>query len=121
MLLVVVGICRFCIVNLNSLVCFFFLLGTVYCESCILTAKDGSLTCQLCQSPHPGGFPKVCLELDNFLVEQFPKEHSYRREALQNKVRCHQESLSACKYFGCTYFNFMIFCSISSARYSSEI
>eukprot|EP00268_Persea_americana_P050358 TRINITY_DN5471_c0_g1_i1.p1 TRINITY_DN5471_c0_g1~~TRINITY_DN5471_c0_g1_i1.p1 ORF type:complete len:407 (-),score=39.37 TRINITY_DN5471_c0_g1_i1:2244-3341(-) len=69
--------------------------GHVYCESCIMTAKDGSLTCQLCQSPHPGGFPKVCLELDNFLVEQFPKEHSYRRETLQNKVCCHQEGLSA--------------------------
>ncbi|CAK7349347.1 unnamed protein product [Dovyalis caffra] len=37
------------------------------------------------QSFHPRGLPKVCLEFDHFLEEQFPAEYALRREAVQAK------------------------------------
>ncbi|KAJ7950419.1 E3 ubiquitin-protein ligase PRT1 [Quillaja saponaria] len=60
--------------------------GHVYCESCIVSIADEMLRCQVCQSPHPRGFPKVCLELDNFLKEQFPEEYAQRRDVVQLKT-----------------------------------
>nr|AFK48927.1 unknown [Lotus japonicus] len=41
------------------------------------------LRCQVCQSPHPRGFSKVCLALDHFIEEQFPEEYAQRRDAIQ--------------------------------------
>lgn len=43
------------------------------------------LKCEVCQSPHPGDIPKVCLEFDHFLEEQFPEEYGLRRGTLQMK------------------------------------
>lgn len=71
--------------------------GHVYCKSCLHTPpKNESLRCQLCQSLHPGGFPRVCLKLDHFLVEQFPKEYTHRKATLQNKEVDCQQGLSTC-------------------------
>lgn len=58
---------------------------TVYCESCIVNPDEQKLRCQVCPSFHPTGCPKVCLELHNFLVEQFPKELAHRRDDVQLK------------------------------------
>lgn len=57
----------------------------VYCESCTIDIADEMLKCQVCQSPHPKGLPKVCLELGYFLEEQFPKEYALRRGAVRLK------------------------------------
>ncbi|XP_028780967.1 E3 ubiquitin-protein ligase PRT1-like [Neltuma alba] len=57
--------------------------GHVYCESCIKNSADEMLICQICQLPHPRGFPKVCLELDNFIKEEFPEEYAKQRDAVQ--------------------------------------
>ncbi|XP_068647012.1 E3 ubiquitin-protein ligase PRT1-like isoform X2 [Aristolochia californica] len=70
--------------------------GHVYCRSCLAVPVDGSLNCQDCQNSHPGKFPKVCLVLDHFLVEQFPKEYSIRREEIQIKPDLLQEVQSPC-------------------------
>lgn len=43
------------------------------------------LKCQVCQTFHPSGFPKVCLELDHYLEENFPKEYVLRKDAVQPK------------------------------------
>lgn len=59
--------------------------GHVYCESCIVNQDEQMLRCQVCQSFHPTGFPKVCLDLCNFLDEHFPKECAHRRDAVQLK------------------------------------
>ncbi|CAL0306488.1 unnamed protein product [Lupinus luteus] len=40
------------------------------------------LKCEVCQSQHPKGFPKVCLAV-HFLEEQFPEEYAKRRDAVQ--------------------------------------
>ncbi|KAJ6941747.1 E3 ubiquitin-protein ligase PRT1 [Populus alba x Populus x berolinensis] len=58
--------------------------GHVYCETCIGPVNE-MLTCQVCQSLHPRGFPKVCLEFDHFLEEYFPTEYAMRIEAVQAK------------------------------------
>ncbi|KAF7845546.1 E3 ubiquitin-protein ligase PRT1-like isoform X1 [Senna tora] len=71
--------------------------GHVYCESCILNLADEMLRCQICQSPHPRGFPKVCLELDHFLEEQFPEEYAKQRDAVQLRhIKDKLESPSSC-------------------------
>ncbi|GAU21805.1 hypothetical protein TSUD_176500, partial [Trifolium subterraneum] len=59
--------------------------GHVYCETCVYKLADEMLRCQVCQSPHPRGFPKVCLEFDHFLEEQFPEEYARRRDAIELK------------------------------------
>ncbi|KDP26394.1 hypothetical protein JCGZ_17552 [Jatropha curcas] len=59
--------------------------GHGYCESCIVGSSDGMLRCQACQSLHPIGCPKVCLDLDHFVQEHFPREYALRREAVQLK------------------------------------
>lgn len=68
--------------NYSNIPCFH---GTVYCESCIVNQDEQMLRCQVCQSFHPTGFPKVCLDLCNFLDEHFPKECAHRRDAVQLK------------------------------------
>ncbi|XP_062148287.1 E3 ubiquitin-protein ligase PRT1 isoform X3 [Alnus glutinosa] len=59
--------------------------GHVYCESCVIIPAGEMLKCHVCQTLHPKGFPKVCLVLDHFLEEQFPKEYVLRRDAVQLK------------------------------------
>ncbi|XP_043722501.1 E3 ubiquitin-protein ligase PRT1-like isoform X2 [Telopea speciosissima] len=58
--------------------------GHVYCESCIATPGVELLRCQVCQSFHPTGLPKVCLEFDHFLEGQFPEKYDLRREAVHS-------------------------------------
>ncbi|KAK7338925.1 hypothetical protein VNO77_19559 [Canavalia gladiata] len=56
--------------------------GHVYCEACVINIVDEMLRCQVCQSPHPRGLPKVCLEFDHFLEEQFPEEYGKRKDEI---------------------------------------
>lgn len=58
--------------------------GHVFCESCLERIGNEALKCPVCQSIHPGEFPKICLDLDSFLEEQFPNEYKMRRERLQH-------------------------------------
>lgn len=68
----------------------------VYCEACIVLTGE-AIRCQVCQSPHPSGFPKVCLELDHFLEEQFPEEYTARRGTVQLKqVQFQHENSPTC-------------------------
>ncbi|WCJ38088.1 E3 ubiquitin-protein ligase PRT1 [Euphorbia peplus] len=57
--------------------------GHGYCETCISCPVDEMLKCQVCQSSHPTGLPKICLELDQFLEKQFPRDYALRREAVE--------------------------------------
>ncbi|XP_020696097.1 E3 ubiquitin-protein ligase PRT1 isoform X2 [Dendrobium catenatum] len=57
--------------------------GHVFCESCLATIGSEALKCHVCQSIHPGEFPKICLDLDHVLEEQFPNEYTTRRERLK--------------------------------------
>lgn len=76
----------------------FFFHCTVYCESCIVKPDEQMLRCNVCQSSHPSGFPKVCLVLGHFLEEQFPKEYAVRRAAVQLKqADSKHENPNACK------------------------
>lgn len=84
----------------------------VYCEACIALAGE-AIRCQICQSPHPGGFPKVCLEFDHFLEELFPEEYTTRRGTVQPKqVQFQHESSLTCmsqlfiSEFYCSDFHF---------------
>ncbi|KAK6141672.1 hypothetical protein DH2020_024581 [Rehmannia glutinosa] len=62
-----------------------------FCVCCIVLQTNEMLKCEVCQSLHPGDIPKVCLEFDHFLEEQFPREYELRRGTLQMK----QEQLSS--------------------------
>ncbi|CAL0306015.1 unnamed protein product [Lupinus luteus] len=57
--------------------------GHVYCETCIVNVAVEVVRCEVCQSQHPKGFPKVCLALHHFLEEQFPEEYAKRRAVVQ--------------------------------------
>ncbi|GMH27926.1 hypothetical protein Nepgr_029769 [Nepenthes gracilis] len=71
--------------------------GHVYCETCIIVPEDDILICQICKSPHPGDFPKVCLEFGKFLEEKFPKEYALRRDAVEHRrVQLENKSSTAC-------------------------
>ncbi|XP_020248543.1 E3 ubiquitin-protein ligase PRT1-like isoform X3 [Asparagus officinalis] len=59
--------------------------GHVFCDTCLSDLANGPLLCPACQSPHPGGFPNVCLDLDHFLEEQFPTKYAVRKEKAQLK------------------------------------
>ncbi|KAL3647641.1 hypothetical protein CASFOL_008609 [Castilleja foliolosa] len=65
--------------------------GHAYCICCIDGKTNEMFECEICQSLHPGDIPKVCLEFDHFLEEQFPKEYELRRSTFQMK----QEQLSS--------------------------
>ncbi|KAF5480938.1 hypothetical protein F2P56_001641 [Juglans regia] len=71
--------------------------GHVYCESCIIIPAGEMLKCQVCQTLHPRGFPKVCLELDHYLEQNFPKEYVLRRDAVQLKQVDFERSTESCK------------------------
>ncbi|ERN18909.1 E3 ubiquitin-protein ligase PRT1 [Amborella trichopoda] len=55
--------------------------GHVYCEFCAIGLLDKNLKCRKCLCLHPGGFPKVCLELEHFLKEAFSEQYAHRRNA----------------------------------------
>ncbi|XP_010934264.2 E3 ubiquitin-protein ligase PRT1 [Elaeis guineensis] len=70
--------------------------GHVFCESCLSSVVGDPLKCQVCQSLHPGEFPNICLDLDHFLEEQFPREYVMRREnVLLRKVQHRHGDLSS--------------------------
>jgi len=54
--------------------------GHVFCEVCINNPNDRVPICQVCQSAHPNGCPKVCLLLKQFLEEQFSEKYALRKE-----------------------------------------
>ncbi|XP_010920334.1 E3 ubiquitin-protein ligase PRT1 isoform X2 [Elaeis guineensis] len=63
--------------------------GHVFCESCLSGIVGHQVKCQVCQSLHPGEFPNICLDLDHFLEEQFPREYVMRRETIMfRKIQC---------------------------------
>lgn len=68
----------------SFIVFLFFFVFLVYCETCIITPTVQQLKCEVCQCLNPNGFPKVCLELDQFLEEQFSKEYALRRDIILN-------------------------------------
>ncbi|KAI3839902.1 hypothetical protein MKX03_025167 [Papaver bracteatum] len=70
-----------------------------YCESCLEVPENEALSCQLCQFPHPNGFPKVCLVFDNFLEREFPQEYARRREDVQHKPVCSQQGTASSSSF----------------------
>ncbi|KAG4924854.1 hypothetical protein AAZX31_18G155300 [Glycine max] len=71
--------------------------GHVYCQTCVINIDDEMLRCKVCQSPHPRGLPKVCLELDHFLEEQFPEEYGQRRDAIELKqIKVKPDTPSSC-------------------------
>ncbi|WOH01863.1 hypothetical protein DCAR_0521249 [Daucus carota subsp. sativus] len=65
--------------------------GHVFCETCISIPADEKLRCHVCQSLHPNGIPKVCLELHHFLEIQFPTEYELRRNTIK-QVDSQQEA-----------------------------
>ncbi|KAG1353991.1 putative E3 ubiquitin-protein ligase PRT1 [Cocos nucifera] len=60
--------------------------GHVFCEYCLFSIIGDQVKCQVCQSFHPGEFPNICLDLDHFLEEQFPREYVMRRETISMTV-----------------------------------
>ncbi|KAG5531290.1 hypothetical protein RHGRI_026041 [Rhododendron griersonianum] len=70
--------------------------GHVYCEVCIISPTDRVPRCQVCQSAHPNGCPKVCLLLKNFLEEQFSEQYALRKENVQEHADSQNRSPSAC-------------------------
>ncbi|XP_061367005.1 E3 ubiquitin-protein ligase PRT1 [Gastrolobium bilobum] len=71
--------------------------GHAFCETCVSNLADEMLRCQVCRSPHPRGFPKVCLEFDHFLEEQFPEEYARRRDAVElREIKVNPETSSSC-------------------------
>ncbi|KAJ4842315.1 hypothetical protein Tsubulata_026596 [Turnera subulata] len=62
--------------------------GHVYCQTCIVNPVEKMLRCQACQTLHPKVLPKVCLEFDKFLAEQFPRDYASRRDAVMLKEEC---------------------------------
>ncbi|KAK9069025.1 hypothetical protein SSX86_013141 [Deinandra increscens subsp. villosa] len=79
--------------------------GHVYCEACITVPEDGVITCQICQSQHPSGFPKVCKELDYVLEEQFSSEYALRKgstqlfqEQIRNRNLCKEANEQASEF-----------------------
>ena len=72
----------------------------VYCESCMSAQVNVPLKCQVCHCTHTGDFPKVCLDLDHFLEEQFPKEYSARHENVHNRTsQSERGDSSFCKFY----------------------
>nr|GFA40716.1 E3 ubiquitin-protein ligase PRT1-like isoform X1 [Tanacetum cinerariifolium] len=57
--------------------------GHVFCEACVTIPTEWVLKCQVCELRHPSGVPKVCMELDNFLEEQYSSEYALRRSSIQ--------------------------------------
>lgn len=69
--------------------------GHVYCRSCLHVLIDKPLKCQICRGMHPGDLPYVCLDLDHFLEEQFPREYTTRKQKELEKVNQQDNSSSS--------------------------
>ncbi|KAK1265926.1 E3 ubiquitin-protein ligase PRT1 [Acorus gramineus] len=69
--------------------------GHIYCEDCMYSLANGTLRCQVCKSCHPGGFPKVCLDLDHFLEKHFPEEYAQRKDAQNEEDNIRSERVDA--------------------------
>ncbi|KAJ3682372.1 hypothetical protein LUZ60_014945 [Juncus effusus] len=70
--------------------------GHVYCDSCMLSMAGEKIICKVCKSPHPGEFPNVCLDLNHFIEENFPKEYSLKKQnAIVKKSKCQPGALSS--------------------------
>ncbi|XP_010513757.1 PREDICTED: E3 ubiquitin-protein ligase PRT1-like [Camelina sativa] len=65
--------------------------GHVYCEGCVVDMAEESekIKCQECNVCDPRGFPKVCLILEQLLVENFPDEYNSRRSGGIQKTLAH--------------------------------
>ncbi|XP_031285499.1 E3 ubiquitin-protein ligase PRT1-like [Pistacia vera] len=76
--------------------------GHVYCETCIIKPTNEKLMCQVCQCLNPGGLPKVCLELNQFLDEQLCKEYAARRDVVEltKALRKHESTTMCCMKSG---------------------
>ncbi|KZV56437.1 hypothetical protein F511_08335, partial [Dorcoceras hygrometricum] len=70
--------------------------GHVFCRCCISPRTNEILTCEVCQNPHPGNIPNVCLEFDRFLEEQFPKEYGLRKGLQMKQEQFSCDTQSAC-------------------------
>ncbi|KAK9726527.1 hypothetical protein RND81_05G221500 [Saponaria officinalis] len=71
--------------------------GHVLCKACIMVPEDGVIICKVCQIPHPSDCPNICLELNNFLEEQFPDEYALRKQnAEELKSQYQHKSPSSC-------------------------
>ncbi|XP_009629471.1 E3 ubiquitin-protein ligase PRT1 [Nicotiana tomentosiformis] len=70
------GICKLLLYRPVVLNC-----GHVYCENCVINPSDKLCRCPGCQLEHPNGYPNVCLVLEHFLEEQFPKLYAERKSA----------------------------------------
>ncbi|KMT05610.1 hypothetical protein BVRB_7g167510 [Beta vulgaris subsp. vulgaris] len=71
--------------------------GHVYCEACIIVPEDDIIICKVCECPHPSDCPNVCLEFNNFLEEQFPKDYAARRASVEQKqARFQHKNPSSC-------------------------
>lgn len=60
----------------------------VYCENCVINPSDKLCRCPVCQLEHPNGFPNVCLILEHYLEEQFPKLYGERIRASVERSDC---------------------------------
>jgi len=67
----------------------------VFCEFCLSDLPNEPLKCPVCECLHPGEFPNVCLDLDHFLEEQFPREYAMRKERAQLKSIKHRHGESS--------------------------
>lgn len=80
--------------------------SAVYCETCVYKLADEMLRCEVCQSPHPRGFPKVCLEFSHFLEEQFAEEYARRSDAMELKEIKVKPETPSCMY---TWVGYIVF------------
>ncbi|TMX03578.1 hypothetical protein EJD97_015692 [Solanum chilense] len=77
------GICKLLLCKPVVLNC-----GHVYCENCVIDPSDKLCRCPVCQLEHPNGFPNVCLILEHYLEEQFPKLYAERKRASVERSDC---------------------------------
>ncbi|CAM6107353.1 unnamed protein product [Calypogeia fissa] len=59
--------------------------GHAFCEGCVKSEEiNGKLIvkCSSCGCLHPGGFPQVCLELHQYLEQNFNAEYKKRKDEL---------------------------------------
>ncbi|XP_074268470.1 E3 ubiquitin-protein ligase PRT1-like [Silene latifolia] len=57
--------------------------GHVLCEACIVVPEDEVIICKVCEIPHPRDCPNICVDLNNFVEEQFPDEFAARKGNIQ--------------------------------------
>lgn len=75
---------------------------------------DQRFRCEICKVRQLSGFPKVCLELDDFLKKQFPEEYALRRESVELREGHQHDSPSTCMSFYTLHvFDDLISCNLS--------